>query len=370
MKTTTTPLAALTLAVGALLIGPLAKAHEGGLSYLEVEVDGRTVKATLDAPAQDYASSLRLDADRDGQLSAADMTASQSALKRWLFGSLRFVVEDRLCEPDTFTSHLEAQALLRLTGTWRCEAPVNTLHLASQALDTFGSDHSTFVRAARGDAAHQALLTARDSEVTFDFGVAESWLSAAGRFVVLGVEHIFTGIDHVMFVLALLLLGGSLRRIVAVATAFTAAHSVTLSLAALDMVVLPSRLVESVIALSVGWVAVENYVFARPREQGAAEPAVLRWRWLLTFAFGLLHGFGFAGVLGDLGLPKGHEVVALASFNLGVELGQVAIIAAAFPLLKKALDTRWYRPQAVRVASALMMVVAIYWFVQRAFDLG
>lgn len=370
MKTTSTRPAALLAALAALLLAPRAHAHEGGLSYLEVEVDGATVTATLDAPAVDYAPRLRLDADRDGRISDADLAASQPALKRWLFGSLRFVSDDRLCADDGFTAKLEGQVLLRLTGTWRCEAPVNALHVASQALDTFGDDHSTFVRAARGESVHQALLTPRESEVTFDFGVAETWLSAAGRFVVLGVEHIFTGIDHVMFVLALLLLGGSLRRIIGVATAFTAAHSVTLSLAALDLVVLPSRLVESVIALSIGWVAVENYVFARPREAGAAEPMVLRWRWLLTFAFGLLHGFGFAGVLGDLGLPKGHEVVALASFNLGVEIGQVAIIAAAFPLLKKALTTRWYRPLAVQVASALMIVVAVYWFVQRAFDLG
>lgn len=370
MHTTSTRPAALLLALGVLLAGVPAPAHEGGLSYLELEAEGATVKAVLDAPPQDYVRTLRLDADRDGQLSPADLAASEGNLKRWLFGSLRFVVADRLCAPDTFTARLEAQALLRLTGTWRCEATADTLHVASQVLDTFGDDHTIFVRAARGEAIHQALLTAKDSEVTFDFGVSESRLSAAWRFVVLGVEHIFTGIDHVMFVLALLLLGGSLRRIIGVATAFTAAHSVTLSLAALDLVVLPSRLVESVIALSIGWVAVENYVFARPRVEGVAEPAVLRWRWLLTFAFGLLHGFGFAGVLGDLGLPKGHEIVALASFNVGVELGQVAIIAAAYPLLRKALQTRWYRPHAVRAASALMLVVAVYWFVQRAFDLG
>lgn len=356
------------LASAAFLLMPGAgQAHESGLSYLDVQVDGGLITASLDAPAVDYARGMHLDVDRDGQLSAATV----STLKQWLFGNVRFVANGEVCDGDASTPQLDKDGLLSVTGTWKCPQTqsIQALDLMTRALDTFGGGHSMFVRVAHGKKVRQALLTNKESSVSFEFVASESWVSAALRFVKLGVEHIFEGVDHILFLLALLVLGGSLWRILGIATAFTAAHSVTLSLAALNIVVLPGRFVESTIALSIGWVAAENWIFAVPRA-GKQEPLVLRWRWVLTFMFGLVHGFGFADVLRDLGLPKEHLAVTLASFNVGVELGQVAIITIAYPLLKWAARTTWYRPLAVRMASVLMIVIALYWFVERAFELG
>lgn len=343
-----------------------AQAHESGLSYLAVEVEAEQVTASIDAPAQDYDRRVPLSVDATGALSAS----TQKALERWLFANVRFVANGEVCDGQGFTPFLESDALLRLTGTWTCgSAPIETLDLATRALDTFGPGHSMFVRVENGPTVRQALLTNAESTVSFDFVRAERWWEAAGRFVVLGIQHIFEGIDHILFLLALLVLGGTLGRVVGIATAFTAAHSVTLSLAALDLLVFPERIVESAIAASIGWVAVENWIFAAPSTD-EKEPLALRWRWVLTFLFGLVHGFGFAGVLGELGLPKNHLAVALASFNVGVEIGQVAIIALAWPLLKRAMRTPWYRPNAVRAASVLMFGIAVYWFIERAFELG
>lgn len=345
-------------------------AHESGLSYLDVRVEPGQVKAALDAPVEDFGRALRLDADGNGILSAEDITAAEASLRRWYFAGLRFVANGRPCDGERITATLREDALLTVEGIWRCEGDGQRLYVASRLLDTFGDGHSTFVRATRGEVSRQVLLNNDTSSADLDFAGESGALETFGRFLVLGVEHIFTGIDHVLFLVALLLLGGSFRRIVGIATAFTAAHSVTLSLAALQVVTLPSQLVESVIAASIGWVAIENWVYAPPRAAEAPEPFVLRWRWLLTFMFGLVHGFGFASVLADLGLPKGNVPLALGAFNVGVELGQITIIAVSYPLLQRAMRTHWYRPRAVQLASLALFGVAVYWFVQRAFPVS
>ncbi len=179
-----------------------------------------------------------------------------------------------------------------------------------------------------------------------------------GSFIILGVEHILTGYDHLLFLLALLALGGSFGYLLKVVSAFTVAHSVTLTLATLDVISLPPRLIESVIALSIAYVAAENLW----RKRESAE----RWRWLLTFVFGLVHGMGFAGILQEMAIPKASLVTSLVSFNLGVELGQLAFMTVAFLVL--ALFKRLSWDKAIRYGASLTAVAAgMYWFVQRAF---
>jgi len=147
-------------------------------------------------------------------------------------------------------------------------------------------------------------------------------------YLLLGIEHIFTGYDHLAFLFGLLVVAGlvdlkrGLRYVLGVVTAFTVAHSITLIVAGLDLLRLPSRLVEPAIALSIAWVAVENLLVDRPRH-----------RWLLTFGFGLVHGFGFASVLREIGLPPRGLVLSLVSFNVGVELGQLTVVALVAPAL-------------------------------------
>ncbi len=149
------------------------------------------------------------------------------------------------------------------------------------------------------------------------------WWAQIGRFLRLGVEHILTGYDHIAFLLALIVVAPSLREVLPIVTAFTAAHSITLLLAAMRIVRLDARIVEPAIALSICWVAAENLF----RKKAAH-------RWVVTFCFGLVHGFGFASVLQELIVGRTGLVVSVVSFNLGVELGQLVIFAVMLPALR------------------------------------
>ncbi len=172
----------------------------------------------------------------------------------------------------------------------------------------------------------------------------------------LGVEHIWTGYDHLLFLAALLLRGGGLWSLLKIVTAFTLAHSVTLAIAVLGLVTIGDRLVESVIAASIAWVALENLAFRDVPSQ----------RWLVSFAFGLVHGFGFLSALRPLALPAGNLAVALLGFNLGVEAGQAVVIAIAVPILVWTRRRTW-EPRVVQGVSLALVIVGVVWFVQRLF---
>lgn len=176
------------------------------------------------------------------------------------------------------------------------------------------------------------------------------------RYIALGFEHILPlGVDHILFVVGLFLLAARLRPLLWQVSAFTLAHTMSLALSMAGVVSLPSRLVETLIAASIAYVAIENVVTDKMHA----------WRPLLVFGFGLLHGLGFAGVLRELGLPDGEWIQALVSFNVGVELGQLAVIGLAFLAIGWFRDRAWYRPWIVRPASALIALTGIYWAVQR-----
>lgn len=192
----------------------------------------------------------------------------------------------------------------------------------------------------------------REATVDLAGTTATGWLS----FIAMGVTHILTGVDHLLFLVALLALTRGVWPIVRIVTGFTVAHSITLSLAALGLVDVPARIVEPLIAATIVWVAVENLVF----------PDGARWRWVVAVVFGLVHGLGFAGGLTDLGLPRDAMVRALVGFNVGVELGQLAFIAVVMPVVV------WLsRPgRIVFLPQALSVIVAamgMFWLVERVF---
>ncbi len=183
-------------------------------------------------------------------------------------------------------------------------------------------------------------------------------LANVGRFVLLGIEHILTGYDHIAFLLALVLVAPSFRAVLPIITAFTAAHSITLLLAALGVVRLDSRLVESAIAVSICYVAVEN-LFRKK----------ITHRWVVTFCFGLVHGFGFASVLQNLIVGRANLVSSVVSFNVGVELGQLMIFATLLPLLR--LLAALIAPRKITIAaSAAIGLLGFIWVLERGFDLS
>ncbi len=183
-------------------------------------------------------------------------------------------------------------------------------------------------------------------------------LPSALEFLRLGVEHIWTGFDHLLFLFALLVVCTSFRSIVAIITCFTLAHSLTLALATLDVVNVPGRLVEPLIAASIVLVGVENLV-----RRGTEPPG----RLVLTFVFGLVHGFGFAGILRDLGLgtAQGGILLPLFSFNLGVELGQIAIAALVLPVVWRLRKNETFLARGVPALSAVVTLLGLYWLLAR-----
>ncbi len=169
-----------------------------------------------------------------------------------------------------------------------------------------------------------------------------------------GCMHILSGWDHVLFLIALLAVGGTFWHLLQIVTAFTVAHSITLALAYLDVVRLDASIVEPAIAATIVFVAVENLWLREPSR-----------RWVLTFGFGLVHGLGFAGFLSGLALPPDQLVVDLLAFNLGVELGQVAIVAAAYPLIRFASERPWHRARVVAPLSVAVAAAGVYWLLER-----
>jgi hydrogenase/urease accessory protein HupE len=182
-------------------------------------------------------------------------------------------------------------------------------------------------------------------------------LATVSRYLKLGFTHILPyGLDHVLFVLGIFLLSGRPRSVLAQVSAFTVAHSITLGLSMYGIVSVSPRIVEPAIALSIAYVAIENIVLSELKS----------WRLALVFAFGLLHGMGFAGALKELGLPRSEFLTALVTFNIGVEAGQLAVIAAAFGLVGWSFSKQlWYRSRIVVPASAAIACMAIYWTIQR-----
>jgi hydrogenase/urease accessory protein HupE len=206
---------------------------------------------------------------------------------------------------------------------------------------------------------------AHPSEPWFELAGAPSKLHVAGAYLRLGIEHIWSGVDHLLFILGLMILVKGRRRLIATVTAFTVAHSITLAGATLGFVRVPQQPVEACIALSIVFVATE-IIHARQGRQGWTE----RWPWIVAFTFGLLHGFGFAGALNAVGLPQTAIPVALLFFNIGVEIGQLLFIAAILSLmaLGRWLIRRAAIPQpawAWRVAPYSIGGVAAFWMIQR-----
>ena len=222
----------------------------------------------------------------------------------------------------------------------------------------FGS-YALVIRDASGQEARTEWLEDRRESTPVaidDLGGSSAW-SVIGLYLALGFTHILPkGLDHILFVVGIFLLGTKWKPVLLQVTAFTIAHSITLGFTMYGLVSLSPSIVEPLIALSIAYVAVEN-LFTRQ---------LTPWRLALVFSFGLLHGMGFAGVLGELGLPRAQFLTALASFNLGVEAGQLAVIALAFAIVAYwRRDARHYRRRVVIPASTCIALMGIYWTVSR-----
>ena len=374
---------ALAVVVGLGLVFGLARAahaHKPSDSLLVLSRGAGGGSGRWDIAIRDLDDVLVLDADGDGRVTWGELRARQADVTDYAIGRLTLRTPAGACAlatsgAPTITQHSDG-AYVSLPLALGCAGPAPALDIDYRLLFDTDPQHRGLVRIDDGrGGADPILLTAREHRQTVSWhgdggGAARS---SFGAFVAEGVRHIWGGLDHVLFLLALLLpavlrrdagawnpvpaLRPALSDIVRTVTAFTAAHSLTLSLAALHVVAMPARLTESAIAASVVLAAVNNLW-----------PVFGRHRWVVAFALGLLHGFGFASVLADVGLPRGRLVSSLLGFNLGVELGQLAIVAACLPVAYLARQTAVYRRLTVPGVSAALAVVAIIWLVERAFE--
>lgn len=348
-----------------------ANAHKPSDSYLTLSVATATaaqsgavaIEGRWDIALRDLDFALGLDSDGDGQLTWDEVRSRHADIANYAIPRLGLAPGCRLQvagnQVDRHTDGAYAVLLLRgacqpgavFSIDYKLFAGLDAQHRGMASVTVDGNTQSLVLG---GDSTR--FVADRDTRAA-----GSMWRQAAG-YLRHGVWHIWTGYDHILFLLSLLLpavLGKGWRPasadVLRVVTAFTLAHSITLSLAALHVVALPSRLIESAIAASVAIAALNN-----------VRSVVRDKRWLAAFVFGLLHGFGFAGVLGDLGLPKGAAAIALASFNVGVELGQLAIVAVFVPLAYAMRSTWMYRQLMVRGGSACIALLAAVWLVERA----
>jgi hypothetical protein len=267
------------------------------------------------------------------------------------------------CEPvpGTVTPPSPDRANAVVIVDYACPGTPRELSLRDNLSDALGRDYHTLVRVEALGSVQQYTLEpdrreARVAVAAPAGGGAPEVSAGSGVFAFfrLGVEHILTGVDHLLFLLALVLRGGGIGSLLAVVTAFTVAHSTTLAMAVLGAASPPAWIVEPVIALSIVYVAAENVFLKRTAS----------WRWAVGFAFGLVHGFGFAGALLELNLPPAALAGALLSFNLGVEAGQAAVTAAFLPVLLWLRGVAWER-RAVTALSAIVLVAGLAFLVER-----
>ena len=327
-------------------LSAVARAHDPGLSAAEVRLSSTQVVVRLSIAYSDIESSV-------GANPGGPLTERQ--LEQVARNGIELMIEDRALTPASveFLPD-EARAVSFLISYHR--EPGSRLRVRSAIINTLARGHREYVSIVDGNGKklRDKMLDSASNELEFDLG-STAQAPTVLQFLFLGVEHILTGYDHLVFLVGLLLAGAGLRDIAKIITSFTAAHSITLALSTLDLVRVPASVVEPLIAVSIVYVGIEN-IFRRD----------LKWRWLLTFGFGLFHGFGFASALSDLGIGSGAAAaLPLVSFNVGVEAGQLAVAVIVLPLIwrlrtRPAFVARW-----APACSILISIAGAFWLVER-----
>ncbi len=367
----------LSLLLGAALL-PAAWAHKPSDSYLSVKTDGSAVvEGRWDIALRDLDFAIGLDADGDGRITWGEVRTRHAEIARYATARLQLQADGQPCTVQVGAQLVDEHtdgAYTVLPLRWTCAAAPRQLGLDYTLFADLDPQHRGLLNLEVSGATRTAVLGPQAPRQSFDLARAASGWTQLLDYLREGVWHIWIGFDHILFLLSLLLPAVGLwvaRRwrpverfsqafwdVLRIVTAFTVAHSVTLSLAALGLVTLPSRLVESCIAASVVLAALNN-----------VWPVFHGSRWMVAFGFGLIHGFGFASVLVDLGLPQGALALALLGFNLGVELGQLAIVAAFLPLAFLLRRSGFYRRVVLLGGSLAIAVLAMVWLVERVFEL-
>ena len=349
-----------------LLYPVTVEAHKIADSYLRLQIDGKTIRGEWDIALYDLAKTAGLDDQQKGDV---------GFLKNFALDHLHVSSGNRCTLKPT-----EATPADSLNGrdpdlvfTGECETTISKLTIDYSPYLIIDPQYACLVAITSGGSSYSGALSVQKPYFVFQAGVVSQWQQFKD-YLHEGIWHIWLGYDHILFLTSLLLSAafvlkdhtwqprdgftGTFLQVLKIVTAFTLAHSITLSLVIFDVISLPSRFVESTIALSIAIAAANNL-----------RPVLHKRLWLLTFCFGLIHGMGFAGALKELGLPDNARWIALLAFNLGVEIGQVSIVIGVLPLIYWVRHSTVYRRNIFRIISGLIIAIALIWFTQRAFAL-
>lgn len=341
-----------------------ASTHPAPFSYLDLRLDASGLSGTLTVHDLDAAYELRLD-DADSLLDPVVARRHGPALAALLQTRLRLVLDGQpaavtLDEVVPVPDRQGLRFAVHVAG-----APPGHLQVET-TLFPYDPTHQTFINVYDGEALrHQAILDARHPTMEYFAGSWQGVTAVLATFLPAGIQHILIGPDHLLFLVGLLLVGGSAGRLGLIATAFTIGHSVTLSLAALDVYTPPASVVEPLIALSIVLVGVDNLLV------GGAAPSGRDLRPWMAGLFGLVHGFGFASVLKEFGLPRESLGWSLFGFNAGVEIGQLLVVVPCAVVLASLRRTSPLAAARVAMIGSVVVVVAgAWWFIQRVFFPG
>ena len=365
---------ALWLALTGLWTEP-AHAHKPSDSYLLITLDGDAIQGQWDIALRDLDFAIGLDADGNGDLTWGEVRAKHGEMAAYALARLAIRGDDKPCSIEPGAQQIDDHtdgAYTVLPLSIRCAGTPARLSIDYTLFADLDPQHRGLLNLHAQGQTRTAVLGPQAPTQTFELKRVGRWDQLAA-YAQEGVRHIWVGFDHILFLLSLLLpavlvwqarrwqpvdtFGDAFVDVFKIVTAFTLAHSITLSLATLGFVSLPTRWVETFIAATVVAAALNN-----------VWPLFRGRRWTVAFGFGLIHGFGFASVLIDLRLPREALALALLGFNLGVEGGQLAIVALFLPLAYALRATRFYRRAVMTAGSLVIALLAGIWLVERAFQ--
>jgi hydrogenase/urease accessory protein HupE len=341
-----------------------AKAHDPGLSSLTIRQRTNSLETTLTLAVKDASQLVELDQDHDGIVTQAEFAKTRSQLETVVAKQLSIAADGKVAKDSAIHSRLDENSNVEVLLNFDA-AVFSNLEIQSKLITSLPLGHRQYfqVQNSRGETIFDRLLSSAADHATVEIPDAHSSIGAfeAARsfanFVSLGVKHILTGYDHLLFLFGLLLVARGFFSSLGIITSFTIAHSITLAVATLQLVQIPSRIVEPLIAASIVFVGAENLL------RGDIPKA----RRMVPFGFGLIHGFGFASALREAGIGSGSGgiVLPLFSFNFGVELGQIMVAAVALPIIWKLRENPMFITQWAPACSAAVVLLGSFWFVER-----
>ena len=343
-----------------------AAAHDPGLSSLIIRPRTSGLETTLTMAVKDAAQLAELDENRDGTVTQVEFGRSRWQLEAAVASEVVIAADSKVLKDKSISSRLDEKSNVEVRLDFGVTV-FSSLEIQSKLIGSLPLGHREFlqVQDLDGKTVFERLLSASADGATVQMphigasNAAFETVRSFANFLSLGVKHILTGYDHLLFLLGLLLVARGFLPALGIITSFTIAHSITLAVATLHVVQIPSRIVEPLIAASIVFVGLENLLRGE----------IPKSRRLVTFGFGLIHGFGFASALREAGIGSdaGGIVLPLFSFNLGVELGQIIVVAAALPVIWKLRENPMFIVRWAPACSAAVVLLGSFWFVERVY---